>query len=701
MAIEWNEHLMTTGSFDIDSEHKEWLRRFNEFEEAVESHKDMSAIDKALAHFAQFSNTHFPHEEALMDQYKCPAADANRTDHQKFREKLTQLQLLVSSHEGVNLEQVIHLKMDLENWLRAHISTIDVQLRPLLVIEHKSPFITEVSKGTAPFIVGNTSPEKLSKTTPLGGFAEVVLQSSPDVIVIVDDQGKIVFVNGRCLPLLGYEPKELLGQNVEILVPGQLTRHKELREGYLQKPTIRAMGHRPILSALHKSGAKVPVDIAISPLPAIDGKVRLIQAVLRDAMPLWASQYDLLVQSVAMNAAANGVLITDLKGIIQWANPAITRMTGYSNSELIGRTPSILNSGQHDSGFYKRMWDTILAGETWFGEVINRRKDGTLYYEEQSITPVRFEDGQIKRFVAIKQDITARRQVERELQEANGVLQKHLVEVEHLATLLAESNKGLEEKVHSRTHEFESVNAALVRANQQLMELDDLKSSFLGVISHELRTPFVSIIFSLQLIEKYGLGALQPEQQTQFLQLQTNIKSAEGMIENLINYATFVSKQGQLNLTPVNISKVVATALIPSGYKANRKQIILKERIPADLPLVQGDEKRLAEAVYQLVDNAIKFADPGTEVTISAWLKENSIILSVNNIGQNIPPDKLSILWKSFAQMADPHLRSREGLGLGLALVEYIVRAHHGEVWAESQVDKSNTFGFRLPCNPV
>jgi len=127
----------------------------------------------------------------------------------------------------------------------------------------------------------------------------------------------------------------------------------------------------------------------------------------------------------------------------------------------------------------------------------------------------------------------------------------------------------------------------------------------------------------------------------------------------------------------------------------------LKEHLPADLPLVLGDEKRLTEAVYQLVDNAIKFANPGTEVTISAWLKENSIIVSVNNIGQNIPSDKLFILWKSFAQMADPHLRSREGLGLGLALVEYIVRAHHGEVWAESQVDNGNTFGFRLPCDPV
>ena len=695
MAVEWDEYLMSTGFAYVDNEHKEWLKRFNEFDTAVVKHQDMVVIDKALANFAQYTNTHFPHEEALMERYKCPAAALNQAYHQKFREKLTQIQLLAMSADKANLDQIVSLKTDFESWLPNHISTIDIQLRPFLVVENQPPFLTDNSKPAN--LRGNASPKKQSRTSPLQGFAEIVLENSPDVIVIVDEHGKIVFINGRCLSLLGYEPKELVGQSVEILVPQQFGRHKEMRESFHQKPAVRSMGHRPILSALHKSGSKIPVDITLSPLPPIDGKVRLVQAVLRDALPLWASQYELLVQSVAMNASANGILITDVKGIIHWANPAVTRMTGYTSSELIGRTPRILNSGQHDSAFYRNMWATIKAGETWLGEIINRRKDGSLYYEEQSITPVLTDDGQIKRFVAIKQDITARRQAEHKLQDTNEMLQKQLDVVEKLASLLGEANKGLEEKVQVRTQELGKLNVDLVKANQQLMELDDLKSSFLGVISHELRTPIVSIIFSLQLIEKYGLNVLHPEQQSQFLQLESNVKSAEAMIENLIKYATFVSKQGQLSLAPVTISKVVATALVPSGFKANRKQISLKENIPADLPLVQGDEKRLAEAVYQLVDNAIKFANPGTIITISAWLAENTINLSVNNTGQLIPSDKLSKLWKSFAQMADPHLRSREGLGLGLALVEYIVRAHHGEVWAESQPDRGNTFGFRLP----
>ena len=372
MAIKWNEKLMSSGSYKIDSEHKEWILRFNDFEASIVKAKSAGAIDKSLANFAQFSNIHFPDEEALMDQYNCSAAAINRAEHQKFREKLTQTQLLDLS-SGENYSQAVQLKTDMEQWLVRHICTIDIQLRPLLVIENKPPFHVDVPEIEQPAVPS----ENRVKPDFLGNLAQAVLQSSPDIIVVVDEDGRIVFINGRCLPLLGYEPAELIGKSVEVLVPGQFSRHKELRKKYQQNPAARSMGHRPILSALHKSGAKIPVDISLSPLPVLDGNRKLVQAVIRDALPLWTSQYELLVQSVAMNAADNGILITDTKGIIQWVNPAITRMTGYTSSELIGRTPRVLKSGEHGEAFYKNLWKTILAGETWFGEIVNRRKDGT------------------------------------------------------------------------------------------------------------------------------------------------------------------------------------------------------------------------------------------------------------------------------------------------------------------------------------
>ncbi|HSB01532.1 MAG TPA: PAS domain S-box protein [Anaerolineales bacterium] len=146
----------------------------------------------------------------------------------------------------------------------------------------------------------------------------------------------------------------------------------------------------------------------------------------------------LRVRTTAMEAAANGILITDPQGNIQWANPALTQISGYEARDLIGHSTQIFNSGQHDETYYRQLWETILSGQVWRGEMINRRRDGSLYIEEQTITPVRDESGHIPHFIAIKQDITQRKQAEEELAERNVKLQALSI-AEHEQRQLSES----------------------------------------------------------------------------------------------------------------------------------------------------------------------------------------------------------------------------------------------------------------------
>ncbi len=126
------------------------------------------------------------------------------------------------------------------------------------------------------------------------------------------------------------------------------------------------------------------------------------------------------LHTAALEAAANAIVITDTEGTILWVNQAFTRITGYTPEEAIGQKPSLLKSGRHPQEFYRCIWETILSGQTWQGEVINRRKDGTLYVEEQTITPVRDDQGRITHFIAIKQDVTQRRQAEEALRESEA-----------------------------------------------------------------------------------------------------------------------------------------------------------------------------------------------------------------------------------------------------------------------------------------
>jgi len=120
--------------------------------------------------------------------------------------------------------------------------------------------------------------------------------------------------------------------------------------------------------------------------------------------------------TAALEASANAVVITDRDGRVEWANQAFTDLTGYLLAEAMGQSTSFLKSGAQDARFYRGMWETVLAGEVWQGELVNRRKDGSRYTEEMTITPVRDEAGVIAHFVAIKQDVTSRRDVQLRLQ---------------------------------------------------------------------------------------------------------------------------------------------------------------------------------------------------------------------------------------------------------------------------------------------
>jgi len=128
------------------------------------------------------------------------------------------------------------------------------------------------------------------------------------------------------------------------------------------------------------------------------------------------------LQSSALNSVGNAVVITNPEGIIEWANPAFTRLTGYGIAEVAGKSPRVLKSGEHPPEFYATMWRTIEAGGVWSGELVNRRKDGSLYHEEMVITPVRGVEGSIQNFVAIKHDISHRIQFQRALESEKKLL---------------------------------------------------------------------------------------------------------------------------------------------------------------------------------------------------------------------------------------------------------------------------------------
>ena len=240
---------------------------------------------------------------------------------------------------------------------------------------------------------------------------------APDFIFVKDTEGRYLMVNDALARCYGRSPAEIVnGTDADFLPPELAARFRAGEQKTLVADSFRTF--EDMITYPDGQPRAVLTNMVAFRDPA--GKVAGLVGIGRDVTAQKAIEKSMRLQSVALAAAANSILITDHNGSIEWVNPAFTRSTGYSLAECLGKNPrGLLRSGQHDREFYKNLWDTILAGQVWHGEMINRRKDGSLFEEEVTITPLLDRENRTTHFIAIKQDITERKQLEAELRAAS------------------------------------------------------------------------------------------------------------------------------------------------------------------------------------------------------------------------------------------------------------------------------------------
>jgi signal transduction histidine kinase len=260
-----------------------------------------------------------------------------------------------------------------------------------------------------------------------------------------------------------------------------------------------------------------------------------------------------------------------------------------------------------------------------------------------------------------------------------------------------QKTKHAREVVRRAQAELKHAYAELEKANQQLQGLNNLKTDFIGVITHELRSPFVNITFAAELLEHYTPQGASPEFKEQLTQLQAGIVSARRMVDNLVNFAQFLNKQGELRRQTVDVGEVIEDSLVSLREIARNKGVIIQTNVPEKRPFLLADPARLSDAIYHLVQNAIKYTEEGGEIGVSLRVDNTAVYFEVQDSGSGIPEDKLPVLWQGFNQMIDPLQQGVEGFGVGLSLVKYVVAAHDGDVFVQSQLGTGSTFGFFIP----
>jgi signal transduction histidine kinase len=267
-------------------------------------------------------------------------------------------------------------------------------------------------------------------------------------------------------------------------------------------------------------------------------------------------------------------------------------------------------------------------------------------------------------------------------------------------TAVALENARLVEDLVHLTDNLTEAFHMIERSNERLREMDELKSSFLGVITHELRTPFANLTFSKQLFERYGLDKMEGDQAEVWENLATGIDESKKLVDNLVNFASFLGKQGVMQFEKVQASDILESAMLPLRPLAMRKGLCLQvngEEGVVKMPAFTADKSRLTDAIHHLIHNAIKFTNQG-HIEIQTWTENERFYFEIRDTGEGIPSAELTAIWQGFTQMADALKRGAEGLGLGLALVKAVITAHGGQVSVESVVGEGSCFRFWIPC---
>lgn len=335
------------------------------------------------------------------------------------------------------------------------------------------------------------------------------------------------------------------------------------------------------------------------------------------------------------DAVGEGILVTNLAGAIEYINPAMEKLTGYSSAEAVGKTPRIWKSERQNPVFYTKMWQTIRTGQTWRGELVNKRKDGSLYDVLLTITPIPGPDGQPTGFVGVQNDITP------------------------------------------------------------FKEMDRLKSEFISVAAHELRTPLTSILGFSEILLTRQLNDDRRNRYLTFINQQADALRA--ILDDLLDLSRLEAGEGfEIIEDLVDLKKIAEETIF--GFQENQPAHHYCLIGANNWPQIKGDAVKLAQLFKNLLSNATKYSPTGGDIILEAKIEEayNLLHLTLTDYGIGMTPEQVAQVFDRFYR-ADASNTAIGGTGLGMTISRLIVERHRGKIWIESQYGVGTTVHILLP----
>ncbi|MCZ7555441.1 MAG: PAS domain S-box protein [Bacteroidia bacterium] len=384
-----------------------------------------------------------------------------------------------------------------------------------------------------------------------------------------------------------------------------------------------------------------------------ESDLRLLQLIM---LEMWRMRkriratMELKKLSRAVEYSPASIVITDVHGNIEYVNPRLESMSGYSSEELLGKHVRIFRSGEQNEDYYNDLWSRILAGQVWRGTLRNRKKDGSLYWESLFIAPIADHKGDIVNFVAVKEDVSERIEAEQ----------------------------------------------SLINARAEAERAARIKDQFIALISHEIRTP-LNVIFGYSgLIREVYTELIQPLDHYMF----EAIEDAGKRLMRTVDLLLAASSLGAGSYTPVfeefEAMSTLERLLQQYYYTAHQKDLYLECHVHTDRVPLRLDRLGFEQSIQNLVDNALKFTTTGG-VFITTAEEEKQLRIDIRDTGPGMSQEFITRAFHPFTQESEGYSRPFEGLGLGLALVKQYIEINGGRISVQSEPGKGSVFSVYFP----
>jgi PAS domain S-box-containing protein len=475
-----------------------------------------------------------------------------------------------------------------------------------------------------------------------------LFENAPVGIYRTTPEGRIVAVNPALAKMLGYSSvTKLIGRDLNA---------GDFQPQYPRSHFMALMEERGEVTGLESTwrkedGGTVYVRENARAIRDDSGKILYYEGTVEDITENKQAEAEHLRLVTAIEQSAEAVVITDTAGTIEYVNPAFTRITGYSREEALGKNPRILKSGKHEPALYQQLWATVLKGEIWHGEIINRRKDGSLYTEQMDIAPIRCERGDITHFIATKEDVTVRKQLELQLVQA-----QKMEAVGRLAGGVA--------------HDFNNLLTIINGYAQLLAEQISPQDPRLDQLNEIMKAGERAASLTRQLLAFSRRQVLEPK----VLDLNIVLADLQKMLRRLIGedielVTTLKPKLGRVKVDPGQIEQVIMNLAVNA-----------RDAMPEGGKLyIETSDVEIDENYAQSHSNMI----PGKYV-----------MLAVTDTGIGMDADTQARIFEPFFTTKG----KGQGTGLGLAMVYGIVKQSGGFIWVYSEPGQGATFKIYFPA---